>query len=223
MDENAEGKETKSRELDCGGTKRLAVEGLLDLGWGELSRNDLLDKIQRNLRYFSLFAYRGHKPSQILLSNILKILPQFSLENSGLKVPASVARVMEMRMLMSVLSAYVKPTRNNGSDSTLHGSVELDIAAPRDRYYDLVETYRKRGMTLKSLAVRVFISDLHREGITTIDERVVARDFDFCKRWEAQNPNMTWIILGIRGDNDGLPFVNGYSDWKSRSRGRRHS
>jgi hypothetical protein len=183
------------------------TDGLLDCGWGDLTQDQLLKNIGERLMFISFFAYRGHKPYKLLLSKILEMISRPSIPNSLIKVPPSVARAMQVRVNMSVLSDYVKPARSSSSNSILQGPVEIDTSARRDDFYYLVEKHRKKGMTLRSLAVRILIDVLQGNGIETIDERVIARDLNYCRRWEAQHPDLITIVLRVRGDEEGLPLV----------------
>ncbi len=91
---------------------------------------------------------------------------------------------------MVELSFIVTPVRND--KSVLEGAVKLSDEFPLLASYKEKELYEratkhlKRGSTLQSLAINIYLEALEREGIT-LDARQLKLDLQKLRKWEDIN------------------------------------
>ncbi len=143
--------------------------------------------------------------------------------------PPALARGLALRDLMRRLSWGVEP--NKPGQSVLEGNVRLtdskflkrettfwhEYGEWKTAYEVALEHWPKRGApTLKSLAVKVYLKQLQKEGFTTISEASLAGDLQELAEWDkTQEPLRRWILIfNAGGKNIRLPWQDYSEGWK---------
>jgi hypothetical protein len=149
----------------------------------------------------------------------------------------SLARGWRLRNLMGELSWVVSPARKNAK-SNLDGPIAPTTNKNRNSHtmFDPISKKRisaakvadrhwKRGVTLKTLAIRVYLEELHKQGFEALDERSLKRDLKAVEEWEKTLPKerREWGVLVVtpRKPNVHLPVRDFSEGWKKRKRTRR--
>lgn len=147
---------------------------------------------------------------------------------------APLARGWRLREIIGGLSSVVEPVSQ--SANVLNGAIRLkdtakdkgstiysEVAKSRVSAYDAAKRHWKRGVTLKTLAIRVYLEDLQQQGFEGIDERTLKRDLKEVEAWEKTLPEeqRKWgVVVHTSGSPLHLP-VGKYSEgWKQRKRSR---
>ncbi len=200
----------------------------------------LADNLTERLFAIMAAASTGNEQATLWLKAIEKILhPQkFELPRTKIDEIATryetnpqLARGWEVTALMSHLSHVVEPRdkdRSSPSDpvvirakSTLEGSEEIIKEIVK-----ITRSYWKRNSTLQSLAIRMYLDYLHREGITddqaTISERTLKRDLQAVRDWEESATEDELLTRGLCAGyslSGGSMFWCLYSEgWKDRKK-----
>jgi hypothetical protein len=137
---------------------------------------------------------------------------------------------------MGELSWVVEPAREEAA-SVLDGPIRLadHIHAQGSTLFDPISKkyisaskvaakHWSRGITLKTLAIRVYLDELQRQGFEGIDERSLKRDLKEVEDWESTLPedrrNWGVLVVTFGKPNIHLP-VGEYSEgWKQRKRAK---
>jgi hypothetical protein len=142
--------------------------------------------------------------------------------------PPALARGLALRELMRKLAWAVEP--NKAGQSVLEGTVRLtnskflknettfwhEYGEQKSAYDVALEHWPKRGApTLKSLAVKVYLKQLQKEGFTTISEASLASDLQELAEWDkTQEPRRSVLIHNAGGKNIRLPWQDYSEGWK---------
>lgn len=148
---------------------------------------------------------------------------------------APLARGWRLREIIGNLSWVVEPVRKGASvlagailvrDKEKTSSHRIYIQSEkRERpAYDVAKKHWTRGVTLKTLAIRVYLEDLQQQGFEGIDERMLKRDLKEAESWEETLPKdqRDWgvVVVSPGRPPEHLP-VGKYSEgWKQRKRSR---
>jgi hypothetical protein len=142
----------------------------------------------------------AHPDSYELPATIIK-----NLANSYHTSP-HLARAWKIRGLMLNLSYVVEPTRKD--KSILKSPIKLstmDLRSYDPDLYAKATKHIKKGSTLQSLAIDIYIEELNNEGIT-IDPRQLKLDLQKLKQWEAvNNPNKSYPLRLWNVNSDAPP------------------
>jgi hypothetical protein len=205
----------------------LAKKGILR----KESRKTLTEIVHKLIR-IAFHAENGHERS----SNQLKVLHKIAYPASY-ELPASIiknladsyhtsphlARAWSVRDLMLDLAFIVEPTRIDRS--VLDGPVKLakwDLDFAGSKLHEKAARHIKRGTTLQSLAIAIYVEDLENEGIR-LEPRELKRDLQKLKEWEAINltdPSDRIPLWNPAGyPSASLPMIPIYSEgWKQQWR-----
>lgn len=144
----------------------------------------------------------------------------------------ALARAWAIRSLMGRLSWGVEA--NTPGAGVLDGKIKLTTSEHlkkettywheygewRTAYDVASDHWPKRGApTLKSLAVKVYLKQLEREGFTTISEASLEGDLQELAEWERRHPKeieqaTELLIFNLGGPNQGLPWMPYSEGWK---------
>lgn len=170
------------------------IAALTDKGLISRESEKTLSEIIHNLVRIAFRAQGGDE----LASNQLKVLhkiaypfnyelPATVIKNLAVRYHISphLARAWDVRELMYELSYVVEPV--NFEKSVLEGPVTLKThnLGMRD-VYNKAKHHIRRGSTLLSLAISLYIERLEQEGIA-LEPRDIKRDLQKLKKWESAN------------------------------------
>lgn len=218
---------------------KLLLERIAENRLHPLDNDPMLKAMQSSLRLLFIRARRGRKKSsensfaihkwrgdEKSIERLFEIHKLLYPDTHDLPVP--VERALDVRHLMCELSYLVSPAKSDPKSDhqrVLAGPVRLVESASdsNPKLYELAERQWKRGATLKSLAVRVFLERLQDKGITTIDEKIIDRDLAALQEWDdmktgGKSPGALRIIFST---GESLPYQFHTQKWMARKRGSR--
>ena len=182
-------------------------------------------------------AQRGETDALIQLKVLQKFaspdiydVPRVVMENltDMYHTRAPLARAWELRELMGALSSVVEPMP--GTENVLKGPVRINPSCgwKGNELYRLAEQYLsgKRGVTLQSLAINVYLERLRMEGLDGgTDARSLKRDLEIAKDYEqslGEGKRRSTGVTVINGANPPIRlYTEPYSDgWKKRKKRR---
>ncbi len=198
----------------------------------------LADDLIERLILIMAAASAGNERAAVWLKAIEKIfhpekfeLPRSKIEEIATKYETNpqLARGWALTAFMSHLSHVVEPRdkdRSLPSDPVVMKS-KSTLAGPENIIKEIdkiTESYLKRNSTLQSLAIRMYLDSLQREGVTddqaTITERTLKRDLQAVKEWEKTATEDDRLTRGLgvgQSLGGGLMFWCQYSEgWKDR-------
>lgn len=212
---------------------------------GNLSEEEhgWMSRFTKGLLHILIRSYKGDENAQIQLKAIDKLIfpDTYELPKTVIKDLAekyytrpALARGWRLRRLMGNLSWVVEPTKNT-AENVLDGPIKLrEKSEPKGHTiydsikrkdvsaYEVAKKHLTRGVTLKTLAIRVYLEELQNQGFEGIDERRLKRDLKEVENWEETLPKERrgWGVLIV---TPGKPNVhlptNEYSEgWKKRKR-----
>jgi len=179
-----------------------------------LDNDPKLKAMQNSLRVLFIRSERGSKRAQERLFAIHQLLyPEAH------SLPASVERALELRHLMCQLS-YLATPKTPDSSSILTGPIKLreDPSILNQKLYKVAKACYKKNATLKSLAIRIFLMKLEKEGFGTIDEKLLKRDLAELEIWDKKktggaSPDALQIIFS---SDECLPYQFHAQKWRTR-------
>ena len=197
----------------------------------------LLDHLIFKLVLIVADAQRGETDALLQLEVIQKFaspdiydVPRVVMENLAdmYHTRAPLARAWELRELMASLSRVVEPMP--GTENVLYGHVRINPSNVfrGSELYQLAAQYLsgKRGVTLQSLAINVYLERLRMEGLDGgIDARSLKRDLEIAKDYEQsldEGKRRSTGVAVINGANPPIRlYTEPYSDgWKKRKKRR---
>lgn len=132
-----------------------------------------------------------YAPAQIIAINKLIFPRRFGVPHSAIESMVNkyesghIARGMALRNLMHEMADLIvlaDPAAEDPTKSTVSIST---VADQKHRLYPLVRQHCRRGTTLKSLAIRVYLDLIHEgNGAGNIDETSLRRDLRRLSKWE---------------------------------------
>jgi hypothetical protein len=136
------------------------------------------------------------------------------------------ARGWELRRLMSSIADIVEPART-GKSLSLEQPVNL-ISSPNPEQrsrWEWAKKHWKRGSTLQSLAIRMYLDHLDEIGVTGVGAAITSaslkRDLAEVRRWEethdTEQKRRRGYTLGVKlGEVDRLAWCDHSAGWKTR-------
>ncbi len=160
-------------------SKRI-VETITQSKHHPLDDNPMLKSMQHMLRLLFIRKTRGDKKAEGRLFEIHRILYP-----KAHAISEPIERALDVRHLMCELSYLSKPA-NASSKTILSGPIQLvESASSRNpKLYEIAAKHLKKGATLKSLAVRIFLQRMRRRKIATIDEKKIESDLTMLREWD---------------------------------------
>ena len=170
------------------------IAALSDKGLIEKEAEKTLSEIIHSLVRIAFRAQGGDEKAANQLKVLHKVaypfnydLPATVIKNlaDSYHISPHLARAWDVRELMYELSYVVEPT--NFERSVLEGPVTLKThnLGMRD-VYQKAKHHIRRGSTLLSLAISLYIEQLEQEGIA-LEPRDIKRDLQKLKEWESAN------------------------------------
>jgi hypothetical protein len=151
----------------------------------------------------------------------IKQVAEMDRTKSG-KDAAALSRAHDVRILMSRLSSVVEPKKEGERLSPL-SAVKLREDPMLEDDARLLQAVKERfahkNMTLQSLAIRVYLDNLDKGGVTTKEYRDIEKDLRIAKRHdhEYSPSNSIWQLRYIFG-GDPLPIKILANSWASRKK-----
>ena len=135
--------------------------------------------------------------SKLVRSAEYRTLPKLidKIVTTQYKLPASHERARNIIDLMIDLWIVVEPVRYSGEERynvavrpVLKRACDTDL-------YALATKYCRKGTTLQSLAIKVYLEQLRDEGHEGVDERALKRDLQKYREWVKSHPEARGNIL----------------------------
>ncbi len=175
----------------------------------ELTDEEVLSHLAYGLRSVVADAFDSDSAALNRLTQIHKLIyPE------RYKLNASVARALAVRRLMADLSRVVVP-RNGDSfqDGVAHVNLTADEGWHMNTLYKLAARHWRHGVTLQSLAIRIYLAQLKRKGFDAIDRKILERDMSALRRFDSKQQGCDYIHLA---NGDAMPYYDYTEMWKQR-------
>lgn len=151
----------------------------------------------------------------------IKQVAEMDRTKSG-KNAAALSRAYDVRILMSRLSSVVEP-KNEGERLSPSSAVKLREKPMLEDDADLWRMVRDRflhkNMSLQSLAIKIYVDNLEKAGITTKGYGEIGKDLRIAKRHDHEySPNNSiWQLRYVFG-GDPLPIQIIANSWATRKK-----
>jgi hypothetical protein len=191
-------------EIEALGLKVLEIEP-----GEELTDEEVLFRLTCGLRSVVDDAFAGDASA---LDRLLQIHQLIYPEPYNLN--PSISRAMAIRRQMAALSRVVMPVSGDSFQGGV-AAVRLtdDEGWHRDTLYKLAAKHWRRGVTLQSLAIRICLAQLQKEGFDAIDRKTLERDISALKRYDGKTQAQDYILLS---DGEVMPSYPYTEKWKLR-------
>jgi hypothetical protein len=214
----------------------IGVELPVSLKTGMLDRKatDMIGEFADRLLTLAKMAREGDTMAQLQLKAVEKILypDTYHLPVKAIKslveshhTPAALARGWALRDIMRRIAAVLEPA-NPTAKNILDGAVVVsrNAGVEDDFVYPTVLKHWKSGVTLASLAIRIYLEQLNDEGIESIDEATLRTSLRAVADWDATHRRDWWAAVKEDEADPPLwrlvPSEDYSNEWKERLKKR---
>jgi hypothetical protein len=185
-----------------GGLSFMRVIRAIDEGKYPEEYDEMFGRLIRGIFFAMDKAARGDEVSEKQLKAVEKLLyrnvfdvPASKIEEiaTGYLPPPALVRAWELRRLMTQLFDLVLPAYHDyphvGS-ATEKIRLDESTSPPEQKkeLFKLAKKHQKRGMTLQSLAIKIYLEQLSKTGgEVKASERSLKRDLSMARQWDEAN------------------------------------